>query len=96
MLVAALLCAVAASCALASNPWDQYILAPASRLIAPRLQFDSVTRARTPISLPLHVSPGAAVIVDFEREVGGFVSLRTGDCETANLLLSFSESTYYT
>jgi hypothetical protein len=82
----------------AVQPWDKYILAPASRLVVPEKisAGDGIARAGKDI-FPLSLeTKNSFVVFDFGQEVGGFVSIELGAVEDgAELGLTFSESTNY-
>jgi hypothetical protein len=79
-------------CAAAAQPWDKYVLAPAGRVVAPRAPlFPVVLKYENASASPF-------VLLDFGKEVGGFVSIEVGAVSggtSAHLGLTFSESADY-
>jgi len=85
----------------ASRPWEAYNYSPSSRTVLP----DSIETTVGDVSAPQAVlakkatrltGAGAAVTLDFGKEVGGIASLHFADTSgTARVGLAFSESSMY-
>ena len=98
-LLAALLAGLAPTAGAATAPWEHYILAPASRTVAPT----AVLRTQGTVSGAQNLISGGStrlsgngsyVVLDFGREVGGLVTLHfAGASDSSQQVgLAFSES----
>lgn len=85
-----------------SGPWDEYNLAPSSKIVQPTgilKTSENVINSTGLIDGGItSIGPGGYVILDFGKEVGGFTKLHIGPDNTApTVALTYSEwSTYAT
>src|SRR5579872_5567736 len=86
----------------ATQPWQQYNLAPASRTVSPVAVYATSGSIANPSNVlsgqPTTISgSGSYIILDFGKEVGGYTSLTFSGSSDANqsVGLTFSESSLY-
>ncbi|PCH42962.1 glycoside hydrolase family 78 protein [Wolfiporia cocos MD-104 SS10] len=85
-------------CAAPSGPWDQFNLAPGSRIVHPKAIHNLSGTVENAINLLANGSAtlsgnGSYVTLDFGQEVGGFISLNFDEVTPrSSIALSFTES----
>ena len=91
-----------AAAAAAATPWSQYMLSPSSRTLAPVAIFKTVGTVQNPNNLltgntAMMSGRGSHVVLDFGKEVGGFVSLDfpAAGSSGESVGLAFTESSEY-
>ena len=76
------------------SPWDKYNLSPMQRDITPQISSFNDTTAI--IVYPIRLTENKRLVIDFEKEVGGIISLNTSSsCDSHSMEITFSESIIY-